>query len=69
MFSDKLMNGIQRQAIIRLPATLMICSMADLLSGTIHSIKQRIKARTQEKKPIEGFFKEKEPEQDQRPIV
>jgi hypothetical protein len=46
-----------------------IMTSADLLSGTIHSIKQRIKARTQTKKPIEGFFKEKEPEQDQRPIV
>jgi len=46
-----------------------IMTSADLLSGTIHDIKQRIKARTQAKKPIEGFFKEKEPEQDQRPIV
>jgi len=46
-----------------------IMTSADLLSGTIHSIKQRIKARSQAKKPIEGFFKEKEPEQDQRPVV
>ena len=27
MFSHKLMNGIQRHAIIRLPVTLMICSI------------------------------------------
>jgi hypothetical protein len=27
MFSHKLMNGIQRQAIIRLPVILMICSI------------------------------------------
>jgi hypothetical protein len=46
-----------------------IITSADLLSGTIHIIKQRIKARTQAKKPIEGFSKEKEPEQDQRPVV
>ncbi len=137
MFSHKLMNGIQRQTIVRLPATLMICSIvlddendsgivysetlavgigkadsllevdpedlrhlffetmkelfyairkfnpedldeadidefmtsADLLSGTIHSIERRIKVRTQTKKPLEGLSKEKEPEQDQRPIV
>jgi hypothetical protein len=42
---------------------------ADLLAGAIHGIKQRIKARTQPKKPIEGFAVEKEPEQDQRPSV
>ncbi|MCI0666081.1 MAG: hypothetical protein L0220_33930 [Acidobacteria bacterium] len=42
---------------------------ADLLAGAIHSIKQRIKARTQPKKAIEGFGVEKEPEQGQRPIV
>jgi hypothetical protein len=42
---------------------------ADLLAGAIHSIKQRIKARTPEKKPIEVFLKEKELEQDQRPVV
>ena len=42
---------------------------ADLLAGTIHSIKQRIKARNQPKRTIEGFSEEKEPNQDQRPIV
>jgi hypothetical protein len=34
MFSHKLMNGIQRQTIIRLPATLMICSIV-LFRGQI----------------------------------
>jgi hypothetical protein len=42
---------------------------ADLLAGAIHSIKQRIKARNQPKRTIEGFSVEKEPNQDQRPIV
>jgi hypothetical protein len=40
---------------------------ADLLSGTILSIEQRIKSRNQTKKPLEGFSKEKE--SDQRPTV
>jgi hypothetical protein len=42
---------------------------ADLLSGAIHSIEQRIKSRSQTKKPLEGFSKEQESEKDQRPVV
>ena len=33
-FSHKLLNGIQRHAIIRLPATLMICSIVTAPSSS-----------------------------------
>jgi hypothetical protein len=69
-----------RSAIVRIDESRVEVELIDLVkfrpealgwhfrfSGTIHSIKQRIKTRTQAKKPIEGFFKEKEPEQDQSP--
>lgn len=42
---------------------------ADIFSGTIHAIEQRIKARTQTKKPIEVISKGQESEKDQRPTV
>jgi hypothetical protein len=42
---------------------------ADMLSGTIHSIDQRIKSRTQMTKQLGGFSQEKESEKDQWPIV